>query len=316
MWLNTQKDIEENEEEKRKAYEQGKGIALTVLNHAKKELKPGVSIRDYAEGIEKLIREEKAEPGFPVNISINEVAAHYTPGFGDENIFEETMVVKVDMGISVQGYVVDYAFTKDFSGNNGKLLEAAANALRAAVENSKAGAKAFEIGQKIQDQIETLGFKPIANLSGHMLKKNQLHAGVSIPNIGIGDSYALQEGDSFAIEPFASMGNGFVAERDEIEILSLDAPKPVRLKTARDMSDYIKKNHPFLPFAERWLFNHFKSRLTVSTGLRELLVNGSLIPYPVLADTELVSQFETTVIIGKDEPEAMVDLEELFKGVV
>jgi methionyl aminopeptidase len=62
------------------------------------------------------------------------------------------------------------------------------------------------------------------------------------------------------------------------------------------------RNYFSLPFAERWLRGVFKSRLTLSTALRELINAGALHPYPVLRDTGkgMVSQFEHTVIIEHD----------------
>ncbi|MEM3372742.1 MAG: type II methionyl aminopeptidase [Candidatus Anstonellales archaeon] len=297
-------------------YEKITPIALDILRFAKLNLKLDMKALDYAESIEKRITEHhKCELAFPVNISVNEIAAHYTPSYNDELKFSENMVVKVDIGICYDGYIADFAFTKDFSEKNNDLLESCANALVNALENIKEGNKTNKIGKIIEEKIFEKGFKPIANLTGHMIKKYQLHAGISIPNVGNSNdevAHTFKTGQIFAVEPFATKGNGYVEEKDSIEIFSLENPINPRMRHSREVLEYIKKAHPKLPFAERHLYKKFNSRIVVSTALRELLLNGSLYPYPVLADKDIVAQFETTVIVDKDSCIEIVPVEEII----
>lgn len=313
MWMPVETETNDNQDEMRESYTQGGRVALDVLRHAKKKIAAGMNAFDYAEELEQLIIDSGMELGFPVNLSINEIAAHYTPSRNDQLVFTEEMVVKVDIGISTHGYVTDFAFTADLGGKNTSLLSAAAEALKNAVALVKNGCNTKEIGTQIEKTIRETGFRPIANLTGHMLKKNILHAGVSIPNVAMREGYQMRTGEVFAIEPFASAGRGYVEELDQIEIFSLETPKTPRLRHARDVLDYLKKEHPFLPFSERSLYRKFDSKLVVSTAMREFLMNGTLTPYPVLSDTGKVSQFETTVIVEEHGCTEVVPVAEITK---
>ncbi|MFA5381631.1 MAG: type II methionyl aminopeptidase [Candidatus Micrarchaeia archaeon] len=295
----------ENENSKNKEIENfikaGK-ISKKIIDNSKKMIIPGESYLDICETIEKMIKEEGGKPAFPTNISINENAAHYTPTIGDNKILEETDLVKIDFGVHIEGCISDNAYTIDLSDENGKLVEASRNALDAATAYMKAGRKVGDIGEIIENEIKKLGYKPIDNLTGHMIKPYLLHAGEIIPNIKTDDDYILQEGDVFAVEPFATNGFGSIKESNEIEIYSLAELKNVRMRQSRQVLAHIVENYLGLPFAKRWLLPTINSQITLSAALRELTRSGILHSYPVLkeVDNGLVSQAEHTVIIEKD----------------
>jgi len=293
------------EEEKakiRENFERAGKIAGSVLKDAPKLVLPGESLLDVAESLEKMITDAGAHPGFPCNISINDIAAHFTPEADNDVIVGETDVIKIDIGTHIDGCVGDTAITVDLSGEQGKLLEASEAALAAAIAFMKPGVKVGDIGGEIEREITARGYKPIENLTGHKIEPFALHAGVEIPNIRTSDSYELQEGDVFAVEPFASAGSGRVADTAQVEIFSLVATPKMRMKYSRELLEFIAGSYLSLPFAERWLKGLFKSRVTLSSALRELLNSGALHPYPVLRDTGrgLVSQKEHTVLIEHD----------------
>src|SRR3989344_2253850 len=144
--------------------------------------------------MEKKIFELGAKPAFPVNLSINEIAAHYTPSFGDEGVAHG--LLKVDIGISIDGYIADTAFSVDLedSEENKKLIEAAEDAVSVSVSEFKIGKGLTEIGGKISDAISKLGFTSIANLSGHSIERFVVHAGWTVPNYDSGQKDVLEEG--------------------------------------------------------------------------------------------------------------------------
>ena len=283
-------------------FEKAGKIAGSVLKDAPKLVMPGESLLDVAESLEKMIVDAGAHPGFPCNISINDIAAHFTPEADNVVIVGETDVIKIDIGTHIDGCVGDTAITVDLSGEQGKLLEASEAALAAAISFMKPGVKVGDIGGEIEREITARGFKPIENLTGHKIEPFTLHAGVEIPNVRTTDSYELAEGDIFAVEPFASAGSGRVADTSQVEIFSLVATPKLRMKYSRELLEFIAGSYLSLPFAERWLKGVFKSRVTLSSALRELLNSGALHPYPVLRDTGrgLVSQKEHTVLIEHD----------------
>ncbi len=289
------------------AFREAGRLASRIREDSKRLIMVGESLLDIAETIEQMMAEEGAKPAFPVNISINDIAAHYTPEFESEATLGETDLVKVDIGMELKGALSDTAYTIDLSGENEKLVEASKAGLEKAISLIRAGMPVGEIGGAIEDTIKEYGFRPIANLSGHMIKSNELHAGVEIPNVRTKDSYQLKTGEIFAVEPFATTGEGYVEDLDHVEIFSLYAPAKVRMRQSRKIVDFVIKNYGMLPFAERWVRKEFKSKLLVSAALKELLENQFLRGYPVLREVGrgLVSQAEHTVLVTADGCEVL-----------
>jgi methionyl aminopeptidase len=283
-------------------YERAGKIAYEVLQEIKPLIKPGAKLLDIAEAAEGRIGEKGAKPAFPTNISINEVAAHFTPERDSSLVIGEKDVVKLDIGVHVDGFIGDNALTVDLSNENGKLVEAAEKALDAAICTIRAGAKLGEIGAEVEAAIKGFGFKPIENLTGHSLAEYSLHAGVELPNIGNKDPNQLTEGTVLAIEPFATNGEGRVSESPEVEIFSFVDKLPVRMRESRRLLNYAEENYKTLPFAERWLYKDFHSKLLLHAALKELVFSGALRQYPILRDAGkgLVSQAELTVVVEKD----------------
>jgi methionyl aminopeptidase len=67
----------------------GAEVHRLVRNHARKVIRPGMTMTEIANGIEDGVRalvEEnglEAGIGFPTGLSLNNCAAHYTPNAGD-----------------------------------------------------------------------------------------------------------------------------------------------------------------------------------------------------------------------------------------
>lgn len=283
-------------------YARAGAIAASVLSEGLKSAKPGTKLLGLAQKLEAMITEKGARPAFPVNLSINEAAAHQTPSHNDETAIGEKDVLKIDVGVEAGGFIGDTAATIDFSGERGALVEASERALEDALSLVRAGAKTSEIGKAIEGAIKSRGFMPIENLTGHSLGKYDLHAGVEVPNVETRHSFELKEGDALAIEPFATDGIGRVSEGNMVEIFSLEEARPVRQREARRILAHIESNFRTLPFAERWLYGPFKSKLLIDSALRELTLNGCLKQYPILKEVKkgMVSQAEATVIVEKD----------------
>ncbi|VVC04556.1 Methionine aminopeptidase [Candidatus Bilamarchaeum dharawalense] len=282
-------------------------IAAKIREESKRLIMVGETLLDIADMVEQSIKDEGAKPAFPVNISINDIAAHYTPEFDSTALMEDGALVKIDLGIEVDGALSDTAYTVDLSGNNEKLVKASEEALENAIGSIKPGIAVGEVGGIIEETINKYGFKPISNLSGHMIKSNELHAGVEIPNIRTRDPYQFKEGDIFAVEPFATTGTGYVEDLEQVEIFSLYAPSNVRMRQSRKIVEHVIKNYGMLPFAERWVRKEFPSKLLVSAALKELLQNQFLRGYPILREVSrgLVSQAEHTILVTKNGCEVL-----------
>ena len=144
-------------------------------------------------------------------------------------IFKKDDLVKLDIGVHVDGYVADTAVTADL-GNNKDLVDASKNAVLEALKLATPGRRVSEIGKVIHDEITKLGFSPVKNLSGHGVGKFIIHGPPSIPNYEIGENIILEEGMVIAIEPFASKGIGMIHETETSNIFMVVGKKPVSHK--------------------------------------------------------------------------------------
>ncbi|MFH1224901.1 MAG: type II methionyl aminopeptidase [Candidatus Diapherotrites archaeon] len=277
-------------------------ILAQVRDKAKKSIKTGEKLLDIAERIEQGITalDKSAKPAFPVNLSKNNYAAHYTPASGDETLLEEGDVLKVDIGVHIDGYVADCAFTVDLSGGHAKMVEAAESALENAVSVAKPGAALSKIGAEIEKTITSYGFKPVQNLSGHTLEQYVQHAPPSIPNIETRDGRALEDGTCIAIEPFATDGRGMIREGVQAEIFQIEDVVPVRSPYARQILEFIDAEYQTLPFAQRWLEKGLGlSEFALKVGLRELIQRKCIRAFPILHEDEgkFVTQAETSLLL-------------------
>lgn len=275
-------------------------IASEVREASKVIVKPGATLFDIAEQLEKMIRDKGGEPAFPLNLSLNELAAHYTPYKGDETRVSEGDVIKVDIGVHVDGYIADTAHTISFSSKHDKLAEASKAALDNAVALIKPGVLLSDISTKIEETIKGFGFNPVRNLTGHGLERFHLHAEPSVPNVTFRSDYKLKEGQVIAIEPFATTGEGRVRETEPVLIFMVLEEKPARNQDARTIMRFAQQSHG-LPFAERWI--PIDSLFKIRFAMRELREKGALYDYAPLKEVSngIVSQHEHTVIV-KDEP--------------
>lgn len=283
-----------NKEDILEKYREAGRILKIVRTEAADMIKIGNSLLEVAEFVENKTIELGGKPAFPCNISRNQEAAHATPKAGDKDVFGKD-IVKLDLGVHVDGYIADSAVTVDLSGNS-DLVKASEEALAAAIDLMKPGASTGEVGAAIEESIRSYGLSPITNLSGHGLSQYEAHDDPAIPNKRVEGGVVLREGDVFAIEPFATNGTGHVHDGSWAEIYSLVKKKPVRLPAVRDVLKQVEEYRE-LPFAKRWL-NSDK----LDFSLIQLEKAGILHSYPVLIENSggLVSQAEHTVIITQD----------------
>lgn len=272
-------------------------IAAEALMFGKKLIKPGAKLIDVADAIDQKIVELGAQPAWPSQLSLNEVAAHYTADPEQDTVLTD-QIVSLDVGAHIDGCVGDTACTVDLSGKHAKLVQAVKDALRNAIKTVKVGVQIREIGKVIEETIKKHGFQPIKNLSGHGISKWEIHDSPSIPNYDNQDKTVLQKEQIIAIEPFATTGGGSVDEAERGNIFSLVAPKPVRSPFARDVLAHIAQNYKNLPFTTRWLTRVFGTAKT-NLGLKELMQAGSLHAHAPLVEVSkgMVSVYEKTLLV-------------------
>lgn len=292
--------------------ESGK-IASKIREDASKMIKEGALAIDIVEYVESEILKSGAQIAFPCNLSINEVAAHYTSPAGDETVIHAGDMVKLDLGAMIDGYIADTAVTIIADGNiderytqdeinlHEEIVEASAAGLEAAIATARAGVEISKIGTAVHEAISEYKLNPIFNLMGHSLEQYNLHAGISIPNYDNHDNYVLEEGQAVAIEPFATNGEGYINDAPGHYIYSYMTNKPFRMKSTQRVLKYIQQQHRYVPFSGRWITNEFGERKG-AIALKQLSEAMAAYPYAPLREKQdyFVSQKEHTLIIEKE----------------
>ena len=278
-----------------------------ILRETREEIKhfvhENMPIIEVCEEAEKLIRDKGGQPAFPCNVSINEIAAHYTSPPGDTKRIPEKSIVKVDIGAHVDGYVTDTAVTVCFNMEYDSLVRTAESALKKAVENIGPSINTSKLGAIIENTIKSRGFKPISNLTGHQVGRYLVHAGTSLPNVSHLISSKIKLGGTYAIEPFVTLPNavGKVENEEESTIFRFLKSRSQKNPYAKQLLTYIEENYRTLPFAERWL-QHVVPREHYQRAFHELLSSKTIMKYPVFVEVSRkpVAQAEHTVLIVKD----------------
>ena len=290
-------------EEAFQKYTEAGRIAAKVREQMRRTVSEGMCIIDVCEKAESLIRESGGKPAFPCNVSINEVTAHYTSPPQDKKVILENSIVKVDVGVHVDGYIADTAVTVCFNPEYENLVRAAEEALETAIKMLRPGLSIARFGSAVQKSIKMHGLKPISNLTGHQISRYSLHAGKALPNVFHLSTSRVKAGEIYAVEPFVTMPNaaGKVRRAKEAHIFRFIKHKSLKNEYSKRLLNYIEKNFRTLPFSERWLegcvpVSHH------SAAFSELLSSKSLMAYPVFieASGKPVAQAEHTVVITKD----------------
>jgi len=286
-----------------------------VRKHARKHIRPGMTMTEIAENIEDgtraLVEENGLEAGvgFPTGLNLNECAAHYSPNAGDTVVLQNGDVLKVDFGVHVKGRILDSAFTMTFDHRYDKLLEAVQAATNTGVREAGIDARLGEIAGAIQETMESYEVevdgkvypvKAIENLSGHSINRYQIHGTKSILLVKNDDQTKMEEGEYFAIETFGSTGRGRVVERGDCSHYAkiYDHPRvALRLTSAKSLLKTITKTFGTLPFCRRYLDRIGESKYLFA--LNHLVTQGIVQDYPPLCDVpgSMTAQFEHTILL-------------------
>ena len=278
-----------------------------ILRETREEMrnyvKENMPIIEVCEKTEALIREKGGKPAFPTNVSINEVTAHYTSPPGDRSVIPENSVVKVDLGVQIDGYVTDTAFTACFNPEYRIMTETAELALKTAIAAITDEVSVGKIGAAVEAAIKNRGYKPISNLTGHSVGRYLIHAGTSIPNVNQISFTKLHAGEIYALEPFVTVREAYGAVEDAPQktIFRLIKPKAGKTQQAKLLLKFIEENFFTLPFAERWLQGAIPEEKH-KEAFKELISTKAITSYPVLVEIsrKTVTQAEHTILVKED----------------
>jgi len=287
------------------SYQRAGKIAAKVREEMRDSTREGMPVIQVCEKVEKMIRKLGGKPAFPCNVSVNEVTAHYTSPPGDHRKIPEGAVVKIDIGVHVDGYIADTAITVCFDSEYESMVRAAERALETAVKTIRPGLSTSSLGSEIQKTIETHGFKPISNLTGHQVGRYMVHAGKSLPNVSHFSLSKIRAGDVYAIEPFVTLKSaaGRVENGPEAHIYRFLKRRSLKDAGSRRLLKSIEKRYRTLPFCERWLEEYITGKQR-KDALLDLVASKAVMAYPVFVEAsgERVAQAEHTVYVDEDGP--------------
>ena len=295
-------------------------IHKKVGNYARSIIKPGLSLHDIATLIENKIKEEtkfdnnnplKAGIAFPIGLSLNNCAAHYTPNYNESSIIlKDSDILKIDYGVHTNGVIIDSAFTIHFNEKYDEFIRISKNLTNFAVKKCGPDVILGEIGDDI---IEYISSKEIIidnkkhklttmhDLSGHNIMPYEIHAGKAVPNISIFYPKRMSENEYYAIEPFITTGYGETIIKDPISHYMVNKDYDIinNLKTSeKKVYDIIKKNYHTLPFCQKWLYE-LDNQTDYDNILKRLEFKKVISSFPPLYDIDnsIISQFEHTIFI-------------------
>jgi methionyl aminopeptidase len=283
------------------SYKKAGVIASEIREFMRDYIKPGMKLYDIAVKVDGMIKESGAEPAFPLGLSIDKVAAHFTPTSTDEDVAEG--LLKFDIGVCIDGYIADTAMTLDLTEDNQHkdLVELNEKVMEDLIENIKPEIKISKIGDVVEATVEEYNEKSdkkisiIRGLSGHQVAQNKIHAGLTISNYK-NSSNAVFSDIAIAVEPFLTAGNGEIHEGKGGGIYILKSEEKPRDRDARKVLEYIKENYKTRPFCMRWLeaAGFDKLRFIFSSLERQ----GIIYQYPLLIERsgKAVSQIENTFV--------------------
>ncbi|KAK9782674.1 putative Methionine aminopeptidase 2 [Seiridium cardinale] len=300
-----------------------------VRQWAQKNIKPGQTLTEIANGIEDSVRRLVghdglaegdaivAGMGFPTGLNLDHIAAHYSPNAGNKTVLQQSNVMKVDIGVHVNGRIVDSAFTIAFDPMYDNLLAAVKDATNTGIKEAGIDVRLGELGGLIQEAMEsyeceingtTYPIKSIRTLSGHTILPYSIHGTKSVPIVKTNDTTKMEEGDVFAIETFGTTGTGRVWDEGEVSHYALNPDAPtgnLRVASAKPLLNVIKKNFGTLPWCRRYLDRIGQEKYLL--GLSHLVKTGIVQDYPPLVDKKgsYTAQFEHTVLLRPNVKEVI-----------
>jgi methionyl aminopeptidase len=278
-------------------------IAAKVLKEISEMVQPKTRIIKICTTAEKKIREYGGTPAFPCNVSVNHIAAHSTSPKGDHSEIPEFGLVKLDIGVHIDGYITDTALTIDIDGTLEGFIAATEDALESAIVMMQPGTSLGGVGETIERVIKAYGLRPISNLTGHSIKRYTLHGGKSVPNIKTRGSPKIELGEYYAIEPFATSGIGTVVDSEYVYIFANTGLDTQLTGTTERLRAYLREQYGPFPFASRWIGSSSKE-IDVVEEIRTLIRAKAIRGFPLQIEKKgrPVSQAEHTIFISEEGP--------------
>jgi len=255
---------------------------------------------------------KKIEKGiaFPTCISPNHCVGHYSPLVSEDVVeIKEGDVVKIDMGVHVDGYIAVVAHTivcgagdAPSAGRKADVQLAAWQAAECAVRMFKVGAKNHEITEMIAKVAEAYKCTPVEGVLSHQMKKHVIDANKVVINKATAEQQVkeatFEVNDVFAVDIVMSSGEGKPKQLDNRTTVfkrDLEQKYSLKMKTSRVFFSEVNARFPTLPFTLR----AGKDERAWRMGVVECKNHGMFVEYPVLYEKpeEVVAQYKFTALL-------------------
>lgn len=332
-------------------------VHKVVRNEARKHLYPGGRLSTLVDVVESMtLRLTKQDPqtyyvkgstrnndggiAFPVGVNINNIVAHdsKTTAIKDDRTFVLGDVVKVDIGVHINGRIIDSAFTHIVSNSAGisdpdsyynTVLEASRDSVFSTIKMAGPDQSLYELSENIEEIIEsyeidlagnTIPIRAVEGIGGHNILKHQIHGGkliLCVPDEELQGDLRMEEDEVYAIETYASTGIGHITQNDTMaqctHFMEMDHES---IENNKNITKNFKKQFrrlPFykwlqtrngLPFSSSWLQDKNVDKIPkMSKAFKMGIETGQMVAYPPLNDepNSVVAQFEHTIHLGRND---------------
>jgi methionyl aminopeptidase len=296
-------------------------IHYKVRNECRTYIKSNAKYYDIVKLYENCIKkysDDNSGIAFPIGFSINNICAHDSSYYGDNRILNKNDILKIDIGIHYNGYIIDSAQTiivdndDNIDEKTKKLINSTIDATHIAIKNSGIDVRLYELSELIYETINSYdNITPIGILGGHNINKYIIHGGKLIlckPN-EIQNNMKMEENEIYAIETFASTGSGNLINLNNITHYKQkkNDKQTDKFMKLYDCKDYIKSRKG-LPFNYDWILSNKYEKNQIDKNqidkikkeLNNLVKFDIIEHYPPLSDIDhksLTSQLEHTIFV-------------------
>ncbi|WOO79287.1 Proliferation-associated protein 2G4 [Vanrija pseudolonga] len=229
---------------------------------------------------------------FPTCVSVNNVVSHVSPLPSDpEVVLKDGDVVKVQLGIQIDGYAVIHAETVQVGskteGAAADAIKAAYEAAQAAIRTLKPGAKNWDVTEVVQKVTKEYGVLPVQGMLSCQHEQNVTDGKKRVllnptPELRRDHETAtFEEGEVYGVDVLVVTGTDAKARpedaRTSVYKRANDVNYQLKMKTSRATFSEVQKKSGAFPFTLRALEDERRARM----GVQEAVAHGLLKPYEV-----------------------------------
>ncbi|KAJ3101163.1 putative metalloprotease arx1 [Phlyctochytrium planicorne] len=253
---------------------------------------------------------------FPTCISVNELVQCYSPLQDDTLVLKPNDVVKVELGVHIDGYIATLAHTtvlnpnpqQPVTGRTADAICAAYYAAEAALRVIRYGARSTDVIEAINEVAHMFNVKPVVGTHTFLLKRFLIESEQGIPNgidpSVITDPFIFMDNEVYGINIIMSTGTGTsksALHKPTVFQRDVQSNYSFKLKASRFAFNDLSRTFGVFPFSLRALVDMNPGH---RLGIQECLSHEVVLGRPVLTDLhgEIVAQFKLTTLLLPSGP--------------